>query len=71
MPSASPQPPAPFASLSGRDDAALRRRWSLAQLFIAPFRDVDDRVALLAAAVKAQRDARRAAMSDEVPPRRR
>jgi hypothetical protein len=52
----------PFASLPGLAAPAARRS-GFAQFFLAPFRDVDDRVARLAAAVKAEREAREAAMS--------
>ena len=64
------QPPAPFASLASASDPALRRSWSIARLFTAPFRDVDDRVFRLAAAIKAEREAREAAMADADAPRR-
>ena len=50
-----PPPPAPFASLV--PERQPRGRWSIAQLFSAPFRDVDARVALKAAAAKAEREA--------------
>ena len=53
---------APFASLPGRSAPAARQS-RFAQFFLAPFRDVDDRVARLAAAVKAEREAHDAATS--------
>jgi hypothetical protein len=49
---------------------APARRSRLAQIFLAPFRDVDNRVALLAAANKAERTARRAVMSGAAAPQR-
>jgi hypothetical protein len=57
---------APFASLS----SGLPQRSSFAQFFLAPFRDVDHRAARHAAASKAEREARQAAMSAAAEPRR-
>jgi len=59
-----------FAVLPEVAAQAPARRSRLAQIFLAPFRDVDSRVALLAAANKAERTARRAAMSGAAAPRR-
>ena len=59
--------PAPFASLS--PSPAPRRGWGIAQLFTAPFYDVDDRAARLAAAAKRERELRELAMSDVPAPR--
>jgi hypothetical protein len=59
--------PAPFASLS--PSSAPRRGWGIAQLFTAPFYDVDDRAARLAAAAKRERELRQLAMSDAAAPR--
>ena len=59
--------PAPFASLS--PSSAPRRGWGIAQLFTAPFHDVDDRVAQLAAAAKRERELRQLVMSDAGAPR--
>lgn len=59
--------PAPFASLL--PSPAPRRGWGLAQLFTAPFYDVDDRAARLAAAAKRERELRQAVMSDVPAPR--
>lgn len=67
MPPVSQQTPAPFASLSPAP--APRQRWRLSQLFTAPFYDVDDRAARLAAAAKREREARQAAMSGAAAPR--
>jgi hypothetical protein len=61
---------APFAVLSAPAVGALRQRWGFAQLFLAPFRDVDQRVARKAAAARAEREARSAAMSGAAGPRR-
>ncbi|HXO03344.1 MAG TPA: hypothetical protein VN900_14895 [Stellaceae bacterium] len=61
---------APFAVLSAPAVSALRQRWGFAQLFLAPFRDVDQRVARKAAAARAEREVRLAAMSDAAGPRR-
>lgn len=55
--------PAPFASLS--PSPAPRHRWSIAHLFTAPFYDVDDRAARLAAAAKRERELRQLAMSSD------
>ena len=70
MPPSSPQSFAPFASLSGNPTRAPRQRTRLAQFFLTPFRDVDDRAARLAAASKSERAAREAAMSGAAGPRR-
>lgn len=59
--------PAPFASLS--PSPAPRRGWGIAQLFTAPFYDVDDRAARLAAAAKRERELRALATSDAPAPR--
>jgi hypothetical protein len=67
MPPLSQEMPAPFASLS--PSPAPRQRRGLMQLFIAPFYDVDDRAARLAAATKRERELREAAMSDAAAPR--
>jgi len=48
--------------------APERRRWGIAQLFSAPFRDVDHRVALKAASDRAEREARELAAMAEVEP---
>jgi len=64
MPPVTQRPLAPFATLT-----PARERWGIAQLFAAPFRDVDDRVARKAAAEKREREARLAAMSDAAEPR--
>lgn len=65
MPSG-PQTPLPrFASLGPAE--APRPRWRIAQLLFAPFCDADDRVAHKAAASRAEREARKAAMSDGEP----
>ena len=53
-----------FAALPGAPAAvAPHRRTGLAGFLLAPFRDVDDRPARLAAALRAEREARRAATS--------
>lgn len=65
MPSVPPTPLPRFASLV--PDELPRLRWRIAQLFAAPFRDVDDRVARKAAAARARREARGAAMSGGAP----
>jgi hypothetical protein len=67
MPPVPQEMPAPFASLTPAPTP--RQRWRLAQLFTAPFHDVDDRVARLAAAANREREERRAAMSDVAVPR--
>lgn len=60
-----------FASLPSSPAAAPQRRSRFAAFFLAPFADVDDRVARLAAANQAEREARRAAAtSDAAAPRR-
>lgn len=53
-----------FASLPGASTRAPQQRSRLARFFFAPFADIDDRVARLAAANQREREARRAAMSD-------
>jgi hypothetical protein len=53
-----------FASLPGAPVATSQQRSRFARFFLAPFADVDDRVARLAAASRAEREARQAAMSD-------
>ena len=63
MPPVSQQSLAPFASLSSAPVRAPRQRGRLVQLFLAPFRDVDDRVARKAAASKREREERLASMS--------
>ena len=68
MPSLSQNPLPRFAALPGDAQPATRRS-RLAQMFLAPFRDVDNRVALLAAANEREREARRA-MSDAAAPQR-
>jgi hypothetical protein len=70
MPPVSQQPLAPFAPLSAAPGAP-RPRWRLSQLFLAPFRDVDERAARLAAANERERQARQAARSDASGSRRR
>ncbi|HWB49832.1 MAG TPA: hypothetical protein VG651_12040 [Stellaceae bacterium] len=67
MPSAPLQTPAPFASLV--PEPLPRHRWRLAQLFTAPFHDIDDRAARLAAAALREREARETAMSGATEPR--
>ena len=62
VPSTPQQPPAPFASLSA--EPTPRQRWKIAQLFTAPFRDVDDRAFRLGQAARREREARQATMSD-------
>jgi hypothetical protein len=59
-----------FATLSVPAARAPRRGWGFSQIFLAPFRDVDDRVARMAAANERERKARQAAMSDAAEPRR-
>jgi len=69
MPPVTQRPLAPFATLTPAPQP--RERWGIAQLFSAPFRDVDDRVARKAAAEKREREARLAgAMSGAAEPRR-
>ena len=65
MSSVSQHSVAPFASLP-RADAP---RQGFLQIFLSPFRDVDDRVVRLAAAAKSERQARRLAMSAAPEPR--
>jgi hypothetical protein len=60
--------PAPFAALP---EAVLQQRSAFGAFFLAPFRDIDDRAFLKAAAGRAERVAREAAMSDAVGSRRR
>jgi hypothetical protein len=62
VPPLSQQMPARFASLTPSPTPS--RGWGLAHLFTAPFYDVDDRAARLAAAAKRERELRQAAMSD-------
>ena len=69
MPSPSPNSLPRFATLPGAPQP-MARRSRLAQMFLAPFRDVDDRVARMAAANQREREARRAAMSDAAAPQR-
>jgi hypothetical protein len=61
VPSVSQQALVPFASLPSTPARAPGRRWGIARLFTALFRDIDQRVLRKAAAIKA---AREAAMSD-------
>jgi hypothetical protein len=68
MPPVTQRPLAPFATLTPSREP--RGRWGIAQLFSAPFRDVDDRVARKAAAEKREREARLLAMSDAAEPHR-
>lgn len=63
MPAVSQQPLPRFASLPAAAAPAPGRGWGISQLFSAPFRDVDDRVARLAAANRREREAREAARS--------
>jgi hypothetical protein len=61
-------PPTPLPRFAPLVPAEMpRSRWRIAQLFSAPFRDVDDRAARKAAVARAQREAREAAMSDGEP----
>jgi hypothetical protein len=69
MPSLSQNPLPRFAALPTPARPATRRS-RLAQMFLAPFRDVDHRVARLAAANQREREARRGAMSDAAAPQR-
>ena len=69
MPSLSQNPLPRFAALPGAEQAPTRRS-RLAQMFLAPFRDVDHRVARLAAANQREREERRAAMSAAAEPQR-
>jgi hypothetical protein len=62
------RPLAPFATLTPSREP--RGVWGIAQLFAAPFRDVDDRVARKAEAARRERDARLLAMSDAAEPHR-
>jgi hypothetical protein len=66
------QSPLPrFASLSDATMGVPESRSLLARFFRAPFADIDDRVARLLAASRAERAMREAAaMSDEAEPRR-
>jgi hypothetical protein len=68
MPSVTQRPLAPFATLTPAPQP--RGRWRIAQLFSAPFRDVDDRVARKAEAARREREARAAATSGAAEPRR-
>jgi hypothetical protein len=69
MPPVTQRPLAPFATLT--PERRPRERWSIAQLFSAPFRDVDERVARKAEAERREREARLvAAMSGAAEPRR-
>ena len=65
MPSVTQTPLPRFTSLIAAE--LPRPRWRIAQLLFAPFCDVDDRVARNAAASRAEREARKAAMSDGEP----
>jgi hypothetical protein len=66
-----PMPQTPFPRFASLEPAgAPRPRWRIAQLFSAPFRDIDDRVARKAAAARAEREAQDAVMSDGGPRRR-
>jgi hypothetical protein len=71
MSSASQASIARFASLPGTAVSAPGQRTRLFQLFVAPFGDVDQRVALKLAASRAEREARQAAMSGAGEPRLR
>lgn len=53
-----------FASLSDATVSMPEKRSLLARFFLAPFVDIDERVARLAAASQAERAQREAAMSD-------
>ena len=66
--SSAPESLTGFATLTGAP--RLRPPSRFAQFVLAPFRDVDERAARQAAAAKAEREARRAAMSDAAEPRR-
>jgi hypothetical protein len=68
MPPATQRPLAPFATLT--PELRPRERWGIAQLFSAPFRDVDDRVARKAEAARREREARVVAMSGAAGPHR-
>jgi hypothetical protein len=54
---------APFAALPGFAAPTVQRPQGLAAFFLAPFRDVDDRAARKTAALRADREARQAAIS--------
>ena len=69
MPSLSQNPLPRFAALPDPAQPTTRRS-RLAQMFLAPFRDVDHRVARLAAANQQEREERRAAMSAAAAPQR-
>lgn len=56
-----------FASLPGSPATAPQPRSRFASFFLAPFADVDDRVARLAAANQAEREARRTAAMSAAP----
>lgn len=57
-----------FATLTGAPQPRPPSRF--AQFFLAPFRDIDERAVRLAAATKAEREARRAVTSGAPEPRR-
>ena len=59
-----------FASLSDATISTPEKRSLLARFFLAPFADVDERVARLAAANRAEREAREASMFAADEPRR-
>jgi hypothetical protein len=60
--------PAPFAALP---EAVLQQRAPFGAFFLTPFRDIDDRAFIKAAAGRTERLAREAAKSDAVGSRRR
>jgi hypothetical protein len=62
MPPVTQRPLARFATLTPSPQP--RGHWGIAQLFSAPFRDVDDRVARKAEAARREREERLLAMSD-------
>jgi hypothetical protein len=59
-----------FAALPVMPGNARGQRSRFFDTFLAPFRDVDQRVARLVAASEAEREMRRVAMSDAPAPRR-
>jgi hypothetical protein len=59
-----------FASLSSGVMGEPAQRAGFLQTFLAPFRDIDQRPARLAAASRAEREMRHAAMSAAAAPRR-
>ena len=61
---------APFASLSAAPASMPVESAGWRQFFLAPFRDVDHRAARLAAARRAERELREAAMSAAAAPQR-